>query len=70
MVVLKYAVIIIFKNGMKLDKVYDKEKTAREAAKVVGNKLYGLSKSLYFNHTYFTAENVLCVTWQEVKENA
>lgn len=66
---MKYAVIVIFKNGMKLDKTYNKKYTAREAARKIGEKLSVYYECIYFAHTYFKGEDVLCVTWQEVKEN-
>lgn len=66
---MKYVVVVIFKNGMKLDKTYDKLSTAREVAHKISEKLSVYYESVYFAHTYFKGEDVLCVTWQEVKEN-
>lgn len=63
---MKYAVIVIFKNGMKLDKIYHKKASAYESAKRISDSLGGL---VYFANTFFDGSNVLCVTWQEVKEN-
>lgn len=66
---MKYAVIIIFKNGMKLDKVYDKRATAYRAAHEIGIRLFGKEQYTYFANTFFKHDDVLCVTWQEVKED-
>lgn len=66
---MKYAVVVIFKNGMKLDKTYDKKDTARRVARKIGNLIDLCYTRFYFAHTYFKFEDVFCVTWQEVKEN-
>lgn len=65
---MKYAVVVIFKNGMKLDKMYEKKDTAIRAARKIAEDLNVYYKCVYFAHTYFKGEDVLCVTWQEVKE--
>ena len=65
---MKYAVVVIFKNGIKLDKTYDKKDTARRAAHKIGKNIDLTYDSFYFAHTYFKFGDVLCVTWQEVKE--
>lgn len=63
---MKYAVIVIFKNGMKLDKVYNKKESAYNSAKRISDSFGGV---VHFANTFFDGSNVLCVTWQEVKEN-
>lgn len=65
---MKYAVVVIFKNGMKLDKTYKEKDTARRVARKIGKYLNVYYECVYFAYTYFKGEDVLCVTWQEVKE--
>ena len=66
---MKYAVIVIFKNGMKLDKTYERWERARDVASNLSKYLYCDNKAAYFANTHFMGKDVLCVTWQGVKEN-
>lgn len=66
---MKYAVIVIFKNGMKLDKTYERWERARDVASNLSKYLYCDNKAAYFANTHFMGKDVLCVTWQEVKGN-
>lgn len=68
-VYMKYAVIVIFKNGMKLDKTYERWERARDVASNLSKYLYCDNKAAYFANTHFMGKDVLCVTWQEVKED-
>ena len=64
---MKYVVVVIFKNGTKLDKMYEKKDTARRAAHKIGKNIDLVYDRFYFAHTYFKFDDVLCVTWQEVE---
>lgn len=66
---MKYAVIVIFKNGMKLDKTYERWERARDVASNLSKYLCCDNKAAYFANTHFMGKDVLCVTWQEVKED-
>ena len=66
---MEYAVIVIFKNGMKLDKVYDRMEQARNVACQIAKHIAAEPRGVYFAQTHFDINDVLCVTWQEVKEN-
>lgn len=66
---MKYVVVVIFKNGMKLDKMYERWERARDVASNLSKYLYCDNKAAYFANTHFMGKDVLCVTWQEVKDN-
>lgn len=66
---MKYAVVVIFKNGMKLDKTYERLECARNVATNLSKYLCCDNKAAYFANTHFMGKDVLCVTWQEVKVN-
>ena len=63
---MKYVVVVIFKNQMKLDKEFNSAESAKNCAINLANS-WESGGILHFNHTYFEAESVLCVTWQGVE---
>lgn len=65
---MKFLVIVIFKNGMKLDKAY----YTRQAAIDRKYRIYTAmqqGKVIKFADSAFFATDILCVTVQEIKEN-
>lgn len=64
---MKFLVIVIFKNGMKLDKAYD----TRQQAVYIKHRIYtGMQqgKVIKFADSAFFASDILCVTVQEMEE--
>lgn len=59
---MKYAVVVIFKNQMKLEKSF---KTKQQAVEVAQSISYNMESGsvCYFDQTYFHTDNILCVSW-------
>lgn len=63
----KFAVIVIFKNGMKLDKAYDtRQKAIDRKHRIYTDMQQG--KVVKFADSAFFATDILCVTVQEMEE--
>lgn len=62
---MKYVVVVIFKNQMKLEKSFKTKEQAVEVARKLGEDMVNYAVS-YFADTYFCVENVLCVSWYRI----
>lgn len=62
---MKYAVVVIFKNQMKLEKSF---KTKEQALDIAQNISFNMESEnvCYFANTYFFSNDILCVTWYRV----
>lgn len=64
---MKFLVIVIFKNGMKLDKAYDtRQKAIDKKYRIYTCMQQG--KVVKFADSVFFATDILCVTVQEMEE--
>lgn len=64
----KFAVIVIFKNNMKLDKFYD----TRQKALCIKHNIYRAmneGRVIKFADSAFSTSDILLVTMQEIEEN-
>lgn len=65
---MKFLVIVIFKNGMKLDKAYNTKQQAVDRKHRIYTAMQQ-GKVIKFADSAFFASDILCVTVQEMKEN-
>lgn len=65
---MKFLVIVIFKNGMKLDKAYDTRQQAVDRKHRIYTAMQQ-GKVIKFADSAFFAADILCVTVQEVEEH-
>lgn len=64
---MKFLVIVIFKNGMKLDKAYDTRQKAIDRKHRISTGMQQ-GKVIKFADSTFFASDILCVTVQEMEE--
>lgn len=64
---MKFLVIVIFKNGMKLDKAYDTRQQAVDRKHIIYTGMQQ-GKVIKFADSAFFASDILCVTVQEMEE--
>lgn len=64
---MKFLVIVIFKNGMKLDKAYDTRQQAVDRKHRIYTAMQQ-GKVIKFADSAFFATDILCVTVQEMEE--
>ena len=64
---MKFLVIVIFKNGMKLDKTYDTRQQAVDRKHRIYTAMQQAKVVKFADYAFF-ASDILCVTLQEIEE--